>query len=63
MDLTSQLTLRAKPCCWISPGPNWGQQWLRPPLMGLLPSTLASGLTAMYFDIQNDMNSTAEKML
>ena len=44
---TSQSTLRAKPCCWMAPGPNCGKQWLRPPEMGLLPSILASGRTAM----------------
>jgi len=21
---------RAKPCCWMGPGPNWGKQWERP---------------------------------
>merc|ERR1719424_1220000 len=47
-ESTVQSTLRAKPCCWISPGPNCGKQWLRPPEMGLDPSILASGRTAIH---------------
>mmetsp|Transcript_5432 Transcript_5432/g.11076 ORF Transcript_5432/g.11076 Transcript_5432/m.11076 type:complete len:202 (+) Transcript_5432:401-1006(+) len=45
---TLQSTLRAKPCCWISPGPNCGKQCDRPPEIGLEPSIFASGRTATH---------------
>ena len=43
--VSSQSTFLAKPCTWMSPGPNCGQQCGRPPEMGLDLSNLASGLT------------------
>ena len=45
-DAIAQSTLRAKPCCWISPGPNCGKQNGMPPEIGFEPSSFASGRTA-----------------
>ena len=45
VSVSAQSTLRAKPCTWMSPGPNCGQQCGRPPEMGLDLSNTASGRT------------------